>query len=229
MPHAAFPASSDLVQYIRGANAAIDPYEGGFADLTSYCLSASDELSHDTGWFPFLQDAAPVARRFDPPGFRGLGSGAGGSVGGGQLLNMRQGLLSITSVSVNMTINSAGILQVQNQDYFPAPSDAPARGEPWTMLQFVAQQLGMFQSIQVTGEWGRVSQVPDSVWMAVMRRAAMYFLADYTFSLGPVQTTSDVSGASIALYGAPFPDWKKETERLWTATVHRFLRVIMGS
>lgn len=127
--------------------------------------AALEAWEQETGWVPFVSSGATETRFYDPPG-PPPSRGGFGIRGGGRLLSLDGGLLSLTSVVVN------------GQEYDPAnqlrlkPDNAAARRKPVTRIEFSRPVLGPAQCVAVTGVWGYSREWPEDARQAVLDWAA---------------------------------------------------------
>jgi len=116
-------------------------------DLAPETLQAAiEQLEAQTGWRPYK--AETQTRRFNPPGSPPR---AGILSGGGTLLELRGGLLSASSVTIE------GTVKTQGTDYWLEGQ----MGDTFTLMRFSFPIFGRPQSLVITGSWGR-EEVPCS-------------------------------------------------------------------
>ena len=191
MPKNAYPMDSDLMAFLTGAGLSLPPA----LDLQGKCDAAAAEWEQRTGWLPYLAEAdasgQPVVstRLFDPPCSAGRSPGSRS----GRSLFLGTGLLSLASLSVGVVpdatgsystgMASAGTLLVPNLNFYLRPQNAAARGLPVTEIEFLAPARGLPQSVAVTGIWGKVLELEDNVWQAILQRAASLAAPELSLSI----------------------------------------------
>ncbi|OFX13605.1 MAG: hypothetical protein A2W00_04460 [Candidatus Eisenbacteria bacterium RBG_16_71_46] len=185
MGQAAAPTSDDLKQYIESLGV-INPTK--FDDAVALMRldvkapAAWSDWEKRTGWKPFLKDAADVTRWFDPPG----PNREGVSRGGGRLLRLEAGLLTLTSLTTHLSVSEPdGTALTVNEHFWLTDAggdyNADAEGRPWEIVQFSSNQYGPPRSIRIIGRWGRAETIPDDAWEAVRQYGA--YLAYQELSL----------------------------------------------
>lgn len=227
MPQIGYPDHAALALYLQNeCNSQGFNINPTTQDLDTKLQAAIEQFENETGWKPFLQDQANVVRTFDPPGARGAATSSDQILGGGRALVFGAGLMALTSVVTGITTTTPnGTAQILNQDFRLLPSNASVEGRPWILVQFMQIQYGPVQSVQVTGQWGRVANCPYSVRNAILRQAARLFLEDYVVSEGPVQVITGADGSARRFFDDPFAPWTKQTEKVWAETVAAYYRV----
>ncbi|MCW3059711.1 MAG: hypothetical protein JWQ02_1532 [Capsulimonas sp.] len=164
-----WPRGGDAQTFIASAQLAA----GASADalnainFDSFVKAAITTFQNATGWRPFLGKQS--VRVFDPPGPE---RGAGGHYGGGRKLFLSGGLLSITSLTVSVTADSAGRVLTKGRDFWLRPSSAINDGEPFRFIEFASTQYGAPESIVIDGVWGFALTIPEDVWQAIISKAA---------------------------------------------------------
>ncbi|MBI1332703.1 MAG: hypothetical protein GC165_07465 [Armatimonadetes bacterium] len=160
MSHSAFPTQAEVEAFLTSVSASFGSY-----DCSGDLAAAIGIVERETGWLPFLMDAADVTRTFDPPMLSVQGFA---SPNNGLMVPLRAGLLSVTSVVVDSTP------LVQNQDFWLEPSYRL----PWSWIKFRTTYIAPPQSLAITGKWGYSATVPDDLWTAVRDYAAYHALSN---------------------------------------------------
>jgi len=200
-----WPTNTDIVAFLA-ANQIVMP-DGSAISTTQVTAArvaaAVKRFELLTGWIPF--EGVTETRTFDPPG---LNAGYLATPrGGGRMLSLGAGLISITSVQVqNATLT-------QGQHYWPKRL-GPDSSRPYEVIEFLTPIIGLPQSISITGTWGRMAAADDLAKEAVTKLAAAMVLSGVreSFSqIGDVEwKEADVSErGSIELYktiGKTFED-----------------------
>jgi len=169
--HANYPQAADLESYLRALGILTDVQMAAllsFLSLEEATAAARSEWESETGWRPFLADASPVTRYYDPqgPNFRPH------TVGGGYRLDLEAGLIALTSVIVDVDAESPGTTLVSGEDFWLDPYNAAVMGLPYTAVLFVVRRWGARRSIAVTGRFGFAETLPDDVWQCVLQKSA---------------------------------------------------------
>jgi hypothetical protein len=169
MSHTSLPGPSDATALLANLPRPII-IPAGF-DVASQCSDAIADWDQRTRYRPFFQtNTTPLAVPYDPPGIDNQTL----TVGGQQLLRLKNGLLSITSLYINYdpTQSGSGDLLTQNIDYYLQPGEAPTIQpfpEPYTDIKFNTIQRGLPQSVLITGVWGYCQGiVPDDAWLGIL-------------------------------------------------------------
>ena len=175
MAKTALPTASDVTAILANLPTPITIPSG--YDLQDQVDAAVIEWNERTRYLPFFvaDDATDQTIRFDPPG----PNVSGFSRGGETKMLLKNGLISCTSIRNAVYQGQAGNLLVLGTDYFLGPSDAPAKGQPYTKIEFVYPQWGPPQSIQIVGLWGYAQgTIPDDAWQAILKLACSFVVAD---------------------------------------------------
>ena len=149
----AWPTQAEVLTYLAGANFTVSP-----ALVTAGRIaSAVGMIEQATGWIPFLRDSNDTTRPFNPPGFGGKRYAT--PRGGGRMLRLDKGLVTLTSLSVS------GVAQVLGTDFF---LKAFRSDGPYELVEFAGPVHGNIQCISIVGKWGFSATIPDLVWEACM-------------------------------------------------------------
>lgn len=158
MPHAAYPAASDLDAFFVSTGLISAPTDAPYAsiDRVVKCAAASADFERRTRRAMIAQ---PSTRLFDVPWDR-LG-----------VLDVADDLLSVESIAVD------GAMLQENLQYWLLPYDAVQKGRPYTHIEMafvpVPGPLTVYRrTVCVTGTWGYGTMIPDDVWTAVLVWAA---------------------------------------------------------
>lgn len=176
MAYTTVPQAGDLAAYLIGLGL-IDITQAATLPLSVFCESASAAWEERTGWHPFVRDSVDVARRFDPPGPNNPRGGIWSARGGRAVLDLRAGLLSVTSIvtgySATSTNPQAGTVQLAEDDYWLLPEEAPLSGHPYTEIEFATSRWGGPRSIRILGKWGYTANITGHVWQTLLESAAL--------------------------------------------------------
>jgi hypothetical protein len=141
--------------------------------LESVAGAAATEWNKRTNYHPFVAPELASAKRFDPPG----PSRRGRYQGGGRLLNLRAGLVELTSLKLQpLDDPSDSETLVEGEDFFLEDANAPADGKPYTQVRFARNIWGKPQSLLITGRWGYADEYPADAWEAIRQYAALLAL-----------------------------------------------------
>jgi hypothetical protein len=155
--------------------------------------------------------------------------------GGGKLLELDAGLISITSLSVMNTTyvqgmpgDTAGV-----GNYWLQPVDAPSYGRPYEYIEFWAPVLGSPQTGVITGVWGYSLQVPDDAWSAILAGAAWNVMAPVAArrSQGAVRRTQGEVSEEYGGRGKDLGAYANETmlwEQAWLDGIKSYRRMRWG-
>lgn len=158
MPQAAYPADADMLT--RFTDAGITPPG---SDTRAKALAwAIARWQRRTKWQPFLSDGQQHTYNYDPAAPRQLGRTMLVWKGGAQLLELRQGLISLTSLTIDTTAYTVGT------DFWLRPDGAPERGRPYEYIEFGMPVYGQDEGIAITGVWGFALQVPDDAFEDIL-------------------------------------------------------------
>lgn len=131
--------------------------------LDGFAALALDALEQQTGYSPFFAADSDSERRFDPPGDGNL--------------NLKSGLVSLTSVTIGVTSTNDGSELIQNDGYAVWPDNAFDCGKAVTRIDFFFAVGGSPRSVVVNGRWGRMDKTHRSFEAAkqavVMKAAAL--------------------------------------------------------
>jgi hypothetical protein len=134
------------------------------SDLDPYAIAAARQWERETGWLPFI--ATDSVETCDPPGpaqtFYGIG-------GGGTVLRLRKGLLSINSVTA-----MSGTPFTLGTNLALVES---AAGWPTEAIRFRFPIYGLPGSVTIDGVWGFCQDDPDDPDLAVASRAIVRMAA----------------------------------------------------
>ncbi|MCX6359782.1 MAG: hypothetical protein NT029_08255 [Armatimonadetes bacterium] len=193
-------------------------------DADGYVAAARGEFEARTGRLPFLGTAQ--TRTFDPPGPNTSGKRwFGFSRGGGRILNLGTGLLSVTTLTSGKTGLSNGTVLTANTDFVLRPYDAPAEGQPYRSIEFLAPQWGSAATIEIVGVWGWSATIPDDVWAGVLAgaatRAGRVLASQASMGVQKVSIGGDSFDFGASPFGAQIEAWADEFDAL----VRRYMRM----
>lgn len=231
MPYSAYPADTDLREYLRSLrlfDADEEDAVFGALRLDQRIREAVAEWERATGYQPFLAAGAATERPFDPPG---PPSSAGLTRGGGRVLDLAAGLATFTSLVVGVTATTpAGTALTRNTDFWLYPLDAEAEGRPWDRVEFASLQTGAPNSVRITGRWGWSTTVPDDAWGAILVGGALrcanqigLAVSGGTYSVRTLNTETRFGGGGTM----PLSVEKTEWQRQWREAVSRYRRITM--
>jgi hypothetical protein len=229
MPKLAYPDSHDCERVLRSLGLFdADALDAAILDLDleTAASAASRQWEEETGWIPFLADAAAVTRFFDPQGPNRQPQ----VVGGRYVMELGTGLVTLTSVTNGIGPTSVGTLQTLDTDFWLSPYNADELGRPWTALEWLVQQWGARRSIKIIGRFGYSTTVPDDAWLAIAHRAASIALPEIaTRIVGGVRKFSEAGVTEE--YGDDFLTGQKGVGGAWSlewkAAVGRYRRIVL--
>jgi hypothetical protein len=97
--------------------------------------------------------------------------------GGGRILQVRGGYVSITSIRTGITPSDAtGTLLVLNTDFRLLPYDAALNNRPYTSIELTYPLWGAPRSVKITGKRGYSVEMNAEVWNAIRMLAASMYL-----------------------------------------------------
>lgn len=226
MPHVAYPTAAQIEGFI--ASLGILSSDDLTALLVNLDLAAIAEAAQsaweaDTGWRPFLRDASPVSRRFDPPG----PNRTWWLRGGAHRLELGAGLLEATAFVTGYSASDAGDAVTVEDDYWLLPVNAAIEGLPYTTIDFLPAAWGMPQSVRITGYWGYSATIPADAWAAILRQGALLAYSEIT-----LQRTGGMVGWSEAdvkeQYDlTPLEKHREAWQNQWERAVSRYRRVVL--
>lgn len=199
MAHTAWPVITDIDAAY--ASAGLTPPSAAREQMA--LDAAIDMWNRGTGYIPFLAVSATIP--FDPPG--GGSSLYAAQRGGGNLLRLPNGLVSVSALSVG------GVSRVENTDFFLKPFDAPAKLGPFEIIEFNGPVFGTARSISITGVWGYSLTIPDSAWYAVLELACAMCIPEVEMLLTP----GGVLKWNIRDKGETLADEPLKALKAWTA------------
>jgi hypothetical protein len=177
LPATAYPADSDVLQFLIDAGVIASGTASLPTSLTGIASAASAAWEGDTGYTPFYvaSGTTATARLFDPPV--------------SDRLFLEGGIVSTTGLIVSVS----GSVQTLNTNYYVEPRNNTVRGVPIDTIRFTWIVTGVPQSISVTGLWGHNSDLPKDAWHAILKKAAM--LSHEVIQEGAIkkETQGDVS------------------------------------
>lgn len=150
-----YPTAEDLQAFAMNAGV-ISAGADLALDYGRVLSSVIAEFETDTGYVPFL--ATTQTRMYDFP------------YPDGTILDLRCGLLSVTSVTISGTTLTNGV------EYNLYPLNAPLNGKPYTWLEFVGHRRQVLPwsvpaTIGVTGSFGYAATCPEDVKHAILCKA----------------------------------------------------------
>lgn len=187
MPHDAYPTDADLTEALQGLGTDPALLQTMASRISGAIAAAVEQWETSVAWHPYLADAEDSTRYFDPP----TRPSGGGRVPGTKTLYLKGGLISLTSLTVS------GTAFARDLDFYTRPDNAAVRGQAITEIDFLAPLYGLPRTIAVTGRWGRVTQIPDDVWIAILDYAKSQVLPEIwrqgaeidKIKIGPIELT----------------------------------------
>ncbi len=194
-------------------------------DLEGKAQAALARWERETGWIPFLGDTADVTRYFDPSG---PNQRLPGGRGGGWLMTLPNGLLSVTSIYSGFSAADVGTALVSETDYRLRPLNASVDGRPYTEIEMLGgASWGLGRSVRIIGRWGYSLTVPDDAWTAILYGAVSIALPEIRERVtgGLVEwKEAEVSER----YGEKFlASSAMAWDQRWMSAVNRFKRVVL--
>ncbi len=237
MPQSGYPDINELEDLLTSAGilaASAGAENKLFTE--AYLDAAIEEWEHTTGWHPFLKDSQDVMRLFDPPGAPNRHAATFGAFawrGGGRILELDGGLLTVTSLVVGYSSQTAGTALTANQQYWLLPRNAAAIAHPYQRVEFASPQWGQSGSIAITGKWGYCAEdaIPGSVRLAILCYAAFLAIAEHAgMQSGGMQSIKLADGAGYQ-YPAEgqFAQQAKQWAAYWRQTSLQHRRVSIGA
>jgi len=160
-----------------------------------------------------------LTRRFDPPGPATRFNWRGG----GKVLALGGGLLSVSRILVGVSSSYAGYTLTAGEDYWLEPADAPYRGYPYTQVRFSWHRTGLPQSVRITGVWGFCDSIGGDVWEAILARAAVLCYPQISLTVGNVISSVETLSTKVS-YAKALSDQKAAWEKTYAEAVaeHKF-------
>lgn len=179
MSQTAMPTGLDLQERLVAAGIVSNPLATSetFTRYDLWAGAAKADWEKRTGRVPFVVDAADATRYYDPPGPHARGGWPNAWVGGSHLLELDNGLVSCTSLTIGYSPSAPGTVLTVNVGYWLKPVNAALNGRPSEWIEFSSPQWGYPRSIVIVGKWGYPS-VPDDVFGAVLDRALALALTE---------------------------------------------------
>ena len=228
MSHSAYPTAIDLQQRLQSqglitvgvlnANESLIPFQ-------DYINAAIDEWQIKTNWQPWLASGS-VTRTFNPPGPPVRNSGWWRALGGGTVLELDNGLITCSQITVWNTIANLPYTMTVNLDYFLQGPDSPNQNYPYTSIKFQWAQFGYPCSIKITGTWGRETTLSDEVWNIIIDRARCKYLQGMVSNPNPksIKLGQDEFDFSVRDYEKMI----EGLEKFFTAKILNYKRMGVG-
>lgn len=173
MAETAYPTDAQIAAFVATTGVVLP---SGYV-FTNFGSMASEWWEERTGFQPFLQDASPSNRIYNPPGV-GPGNTQTGNTqyGGGRILNLQAAIANSSAfVSVNVQGYSSFVL---GQDFWLTPVNAPSKKRPYTRIEFQLPIFSTQYSVTVSAQWGWSAIIPDDAWQAILRKGAELAMLD---------------------------------------------------
>jgi hypothetical protein len=156
--------------YLEARIDALEVSAPGGLSLDDLIDEATTAWIRETNYPPFLATGVNVTRTYNPPAepYR---------------LHLVSGAVSVASVTVDKTTDSAGTLLTASEDYF---LERMRRDGPYEFIQFVNPQYGLYQSIQVVANEGFGATIPTDAWRAVLDKATAEVIRESQLLTGQV-------------------------------------------
>lgn len=203
MPHAAYPTEQDLVERFRGAGVEEEKIAflqevGVFADAVK---AAVGDWESATDWKPYLKVTA--TNTFDPP----LVASSGAMVPSNRL-SLVVPLLRLNTITV-------GGRSIRRNEHALGPQNAAIANEPYLWLTFHAVISTTPGSIVISGDWGRVSVIPDNVWDAILQKAQTICAPDVALAITEGMTERKIGDSTKKFAGSGSDGPMDLQTRLW--------------
>jgi hypothetical protein len=194
-------------------------------DLEGQAAAAVAEWEALTGFKPFLADLVDVTRYYDPPG---PNTRLPGGRGGGYLLDLGTGLVSVTSIHTAFSATDAGDAAVSETNYRLRGLNASVLTSPYTHIESLSGHwYGLGRSIRIIGRWGYGTSVPEDAWQAIRMRAAGMVLSEIREQVTGGMVEWKEADASER-YGEKFLSGTLDAwDRRWMMAVNRYKRVTL--
>ena len=198
--------------------------------LSMYSDTAVRDWERRTGYIPFLPNSVDVTRYYTPQGaeYRTGSTMLPALQGGSNYLDLKAGLVSVTSVSVGYNVVNPGgaTALVQNQDYFLFPENADVEGKPWTMIKWSFPVRGAERSIQIVGKWGyapgNTPTVPADAWHAILVHACALACPEIGTAMNDGLLTFEAAGLTEKYSSDPLAPLIAGWEKTFEHTLARY-------
>lgn len=218
------PTADDLIAFLQAAGLIATPPTDAEEQLDfANAVDGALEIFYDAaGRKKILQDTDDVARTFSPPGPNRQARAGGAYVGGGRNLQLDEGLLTFTSLTVE------GVTYTEGEQFTLMPGEAGNAGEAYEWIEFHTPVWGRRNSIVVTGKWGIAATLPADLKRALLASAALLILPQIaaaqsgglqSLKLGQDTWTWNANGA----YNKEIALWQALVDR--AASKYRLLKV----
>lgn len=204
-----YPTGLDLTAFLQGRGLAADEDACALV-MAGVCA----QWEKDTQWYPFLYGGSTSQRTYNGNGDADLFLNAG-----------------ICSTS-GLVVTVGGDTMTLGTHFFMRPSDAPAKVQPYTRLEFTFN-LGMsMDDVLITAAWGYCSALPADVSRALLCKGAAEWMRDYTndavglngpagrIKQGPVEIESGGANSGQGAYDGSI---QKQLGGAYDRTVMRYL------
>jgi hypothetical protein len=143
---------------------------------------------------------------------------------GSSYLDVGDELVSVSGV-VYQAEGSAGETWTLNTDYWLLPLNAASRSLPYAGLQLTRSwcaplQTSLHRAIQVSGNWGFASTIPEDAWLGMIYSGLLELLPSYAQSLTGGRTWLDPSSGDSTGWGI---DPLGTERRSWGAYVRQVI------
>ena len=200
MSHSAYPVDSDYTTFFTNSG---QPLPSGYS-ATGVGAMVSAMFEQALGLVPFLQDASPSLRYYNPPGVSPNNRTSGlAPYGGGRILNLDAALVSASSI---VSVVVSGQSMVFNTDYVLKPQNAQANKRPYTRINFLNPVWGQANSIIINAQWGAQAALSEDVWQGLLRWGGSIIAKDVlegirTGTLGVKQGDENFTFSPVLLAG----------------------------
>lgn len=163
-----YPVLADLTALFTGVGITLNGSYPAGDDLAV----AIEWWEENTGYTPFwtASDAAELTLKFDPPGPQ-RGRGPSYRAGGGEILLLNVGFVSISDIKIAVTTDNPGTSLVADQQFFTQPYDAARKHRPITRIEFLTAVYGPPKSVAITGLVGFSTVLPTLAKQGILKRA----------------------------------------------------------
>lgn len=163
----AYPVAADVQARLESTG--VYDADAGLS-LASLATRASEKWESDTEFKPFLSSGDEETKYYNAPG--PVRRPPSTLLGGGDLLFLQRGVLSVSELTVDGTEKTA------ETDYWLEPYDAPDDGWPYLRVRFYAPMWSTQRGVAITGVWGFCLTLSQSVFDAIVAQACLLALPD---------------------------------------------------
>jgi hypothetical protein len=221
-----WPLDGDaLLSYVTGMGLLEDPPTAAelALDYDGAVQAGIADWEEATRWRPFKASATPTTRHFNGPE--------------SNLLPLRAGLLSLTSLAIN------NVVYTENQQFVLGVPNAPEKGRPYTYVDFGTSPFGSSwvdtwggnfanlgvigggrRIIAITGLWGFCTSVPADAKRAVLGRAFCHLVPQLSLQISGGLVSSRDQNSEVRFAGGKGSPLLSEMTTLQTEFDNKVLR-----